>query len=310
MKKTSRLGCLTGTGIVAALLTVLALAGVGLASGGRMFSPGALSEQAQKAIPLNGVSNHAEIGGECGACHAAPWAADSMDMRCLTCHTDIQTELHETGSLHETMGSTACRECHLEHNGPQAGLTRLASDEFPHEKVGFSLARHTTLTRGGAAFTCQDCHARELASLDQTVCLDCHGDLDTTFMVQHGVDFGADCLACHDGRDSMVEFDHSRTDFPLLGEHREPRCAACHENGVFEGTSTTCYACHQKNDVHRGKFGRDCKVCHSPEGDWERATIDHSQTGFPLESAHADVACEQCHVDQVFAGTPTDCVGC
>ncbi|MFQ5407693.1 MAG: hypothetical protein ACE5FI_04630, partial [Anaerolineales bacterium] len=36
----------------------------------------------------------------------------------------------------------------------------------------------------------------------------------------------------------------------------------------------------------------------------------HNQTGFPLDGAHVGVECVQCHVDQVFAGTPTDCVGC
>lgn len=36
-----------------------------------MFSPGSLNAQA--GTTLGGVSSHAEIGGECGLCHTAPW---------------------------------------------------------------------------------------------------------------------------------------------------------------------------------------------------------------------------------------------
>jgi hypothetical protein len=37
--------------------------------------------------------------------------------------------------------------------------------------------------------------------------------------------------------------------------------------------------------------------------------FDHFTTAFPLEGAHATVACEDCHVGAVFLGTPTQCNG-
>lgn len=38
--------------------------------------------------------------------------------------------------------------------------------------------------------------------------------------------------------------------------------------------------------------------------------FDHFTTGFRLEGAHRLAECESCHTDGMFAGTPTDCVGC
>ena len=39
-------------------------------------------------------------------------------------------------------------------------------------------------------------------------------------------------------------------------------------------------------------------------------TFDHLTTGFELTGAHQLEACESCHVDAVFAGTPRTCAGC
>jgi hypothetical protein len=44
----------------------------------------------------------------------------------------------------------------------------------------------------------------------------------------------------------------------------------------------------------------------------ERASLvfDHFTTAFRLDGAHQFVACEGCHVDGAFAGTPLQCSGC
>lgn len=41
-----------------------------------------------------------------------------------------------------------------------------------------------------------------------------------------------------------------------------------------------------------------------------RPTFDHLTTGFELTGQHRIVACESCHVDTVFKGTPRECVAC
>ena len=40
------------------------------------------------------------------------------------------------------------------------------------------------------------------------------------------------------------------------------------------------------------------------------SAFDHLTTAFPLEGAHQFAACESCHVDGQFAGTPLQCGGC
>jgi hypothetical protein len=85
------LGCLSRSGIMAAVLTSVVLAGVVLVWGGRPFSSGALNAHAGQAS-LGGVRSHAETGGRCSACHAAPWSKDTMSDRCLACHTEISTQ--------------------------------------------------------------------------------------------------------------------------------------------------------------------------------------------------------------------------
>ena len=43
---------------------------------------------------------------------------------------------------------------------------------------------------------------------------------------------------------------------------------------------------------------------------WTGATFNHNNTPFPLTGAHTTVACNLCHFNNVFAGTPTDCYSC
>ncbi len=38
--------------------------------------------------------------------------------------------------------------------------------------------------------------------------------------------------------------------------------------------------------------------------------FDHATTGFELEASHRMLACESCHLNGQFAGTPRNCVGC
>ena len=40
------------------------------------------------------------------------------------------------------------------------------------------------------------------------------------------------------------------------------------------------------------------------------AEFDHVTTGYELTGAHRLQACESCHVDAVFQGTPRDCAAC
>jgi hypothetical protein len=311
----SRLGCFTSTGIIATLITGFAIVGAVLVQGGTLYSPGALNAQAGET--LGGVTSHAQIGKDCKACHTAPWESAHMADRCAACHTDIAAQMFDVAKLHglitKKSPTLACRDCHPDHRGPSAALTDLGSNTFPHETLGFSLNGHQQkVTR--EAFVCADCHTQSIAAFDQAVCADCHNKMDAAFSQKHTLDYGTDCLACHDGADRFGKsFTHANFPFRLDGKHAQVNCAQCHANARvladFQSTPTDCFSCHQKDDQHSGQFGTDCGACHQP-GNWADATFDHNRSAFKLEGKHANVKCEQCHQNGVFKGTPTDCYSC
>lgn len=323
--RTQRLGCLSGTGLLAALGTLLIVAAFGFLRGGVLFSPGPLSVQAA-GQPLGGVNSHAELARNCAACHPAFWATDTMTDRCLDCHADV---LSDSASLHSIMltgEDPTCRRCHPEHRGAHAQLTLIDTASFPHDATGYALAGHQETASGATAgipFACSDCHGEDLASFNPTACQDCHDQTGDSFRSAHDPQTGlpvstnaADpgCLGCHDGWDRYgAEFDHNRLDFGLQGGHAEAACAGCHTGAQtpaeLQAAPQECYDCHLEDDAHAGRFGQQCGACHTPE-DWEQAEFDHTQTGFSLEGQHAGVECESCHADRVYTGTPRDCYAC
>lgn len=42
----------------------------------------------------------------------------------------------------------------------------------------------------------------------------------------------------------------------------------------------------------------------------QASDFDHQDTGFDLTGAHSRAACDSCHVENRFVGTPGQCVGC
>lgn len=312
----NRLGCLSGTGILAALVTTLLIAGYAYARGGLLFNPGPLNSQ--PGAMLGGITSHAETGAECEACHTAPWDAARMADRCTVCHQEIAEQMRDVATLHGTLlhnnVDLGCRHCHPEHRGPDAALTLMEDlSAFPHEAVGFSLNRHQ-FTAARESFQCADCHHDDVTTFDLNTCDVCHRQMTPEFMNAHTSSFGRTCLDCHDGVDRFGKnFDHRLFSFQLTGKHAELDCAQCHINarGLADlaAAPQDCYICHHQDDAHGGQFGTDCAACHNPS-DWKDADFDHSLSNFPLTGAHVNVACESCHAGGQFRGLDTACIGC
>ena len=169
-----RVGCLTPLGLLAALITLAIVGGVALTSEAAMFSPGALSAHAEAGQTLGGVKSHAELAGDCTACHVDPWSSAVMGSRCLSCHTDVRAQLNDPNSLHSVLSDVkVCRACHPEHNGADASLTRVSPNNFPHDRLKFTLAAHQTMS-SGQPFTCADCHGDNVAGFNRARCETCH----------------------------------------------------------------------------------------------------------------------------------------
>ena len=310
----NRLGCFTGTGIIATIITLFAIVGVAFASGSQMFSAGALNAQTGDAY--GGVNSHAQIV-ECSACHVAPLGAETMADRCASCHTDIAAQMFDVAKLHGIISqdnpTLSCRECHPEHRGGSAPLTDLGNNTFPHEALGFSMEGHQ-LTVKKEAFTCKDCHHEDVTTFASDTCDSCHRQIDIAFAQAHTLAFGTDCLACHDGVDTFgSDFTHSAFAFQSDGKHADVACTKCHLDARtvadLQSVPQDCFSCHQQDDEHAGRFGQDCAACHSSDG-WEPAKFDHNLSTFKLEGEHNEAACEDCHKNDVFAGTPQDCFSC
>ncbi len=190
------------------------------------------------------------------------------------------------------------------------------------------------LNKGHAALdgldNCAKCHPTG-GRLSAALCLDCHTELKDR--VAHGLGFHGrmekseqHCEKCHHehqgedfeiidwGKEGKNKFDHAKTGWPLKGKHVTTTCKDCHEQRLIVapeikkmlaehkgratllGAAANCAGCHF--DDHRGQEGNDCKRCHDEKA-WKPATaFDHnkaSMASYPLEGAHAKVACDQCH---------------
>ncbi len=130
------------------------------------------------------------------------------------------------------------------------------------------------------------------------------------------------CTDCHTTESwtrlaDPVKFNHDTTSFRLLGQHRSIACRSCHTDLKFAGTSRECVSCHRKDYdgavtiSHRAAgFSTDCDECHTISAASWQASFDHNRTEFQTRGAHEGVACNTCHVNNRFRGTPIQCVAC
>jgi len=238
--------------------------------------------------------------------HRANW--DGHDLGCQDCHhSDFNNfNLKSCNVCHEQIDGffmqthvenygLVCLECH-------DGLETYGKS-FNHENQGFKLiGKHAELI-------CKDCHIGATTKLDlQSTpqnCYSCHQADDV-----HTGRLGIACGDCHTPIGwKPAKFDHNLAQFKLEGRHIVVECALCHLDGKILGTPQDCAQCHQEDDEHQGVLGTDCSLCHSANG-WKPSTFDHGQSTFLLTGLHGSIACEDCHSDQIFKGTPTECFAC
>ncbi len=285
---------------------------------GRAFKAVKLDEKTfnhnTAGYPLEGA--HKKV--TCADCHqtkniASPKIAKrkgtylGMDTKCLACHDDF----------HQKTLSNTCTECHDMNAFKPA-------TKFNHSKTKFALkGKHTQVD-------CKECHKTTLKNNKEFVqytnvphakCTDCHVD-------KHNGQFGQNCLECHSENSFTavkggVDFDHSRTQFPLLGLHKKVSCDACHAGKTYTNplSYSTCKSCH--TDYHKGDFVKknpksDCKDCHDQNHNFTFTTyteVQHNQSDFKLEGAHMATPCFACHIKKGstqwdFSSVGSTCADC
>lgn len=259
---------------------------------------------------LNG--RHLEIS--CESCHNKSFIKDEMVLKksfsflglnrnCNSCHNDF----------HNKSAGNDCENCHNT-------ISFKSNINFDHSKTSFELkGSHQKLD-------CVNCHKRTYLSNNKEAlifkskkkpsCVDCHEDI-------HKGKFGSNCQQCHNvnsfSQVSVNNFDHSRTNFPLIGRHKFVECKDCHKQKVtVKLKHEKCIDCH--SDYHKGQFQvsnrvHDCKDCHSEKGfSPSNFTIErHQKTKFPLLGSHIAVDCKSCHFKNSewnFKFESTKCINC
>lgn len=243
-------------------------------------------------------------GVSCRACHSAQHIPPqsrallgSKDLNhtwmglspsCGTCHED----------KHQGRFGSNCAQC---HNTTDWKAASFDTKKFDHSKTAFQLTGEHRYVQ------CKSCHTPSadgqlrFEGLKFQSCSDCHSD-------PHKGTFKQGCDSCHTTftwkkSEFASKFDHSKTNFPLMGKHLQVSCIDCHKGGDFKAPipHTQCADCH-KPDPHEGQFakrqdGGKCESCHTVQG-WSPSTFtvaDHAKTHFPLVFPHESVKCASCH---------------
>jgi len=199
-----------------------------------------------------------------------------------------------------------CQNCHT-----FSGWKPIRSvPEFDHNQTKYPLrGMHEKVP-------CMSCHTKLVFSNAPSKCADCHADI-------HKRQFGSACEQCHTVKGwqvSVQQIQNHQNRFPLMGAHAAVDCDSCHKSaavGQFQGLSTACYSCHAKefqsttgpSHVAAG-FSTSCEQCHGFDN-WFGVHFDHLKyTGYALTGAHVTLACNACHNNNQFKGTPATCNGC
>ena len=246
----------------------------------------------------------AHAAADCRSCHPNErnYAFTRVRTDCFACHARDYAGARNPDHIAGGFGGPTARSATLSTRcaGEATSITRPPS--FP-------------LTGAHRALACTRCHVGSDFHSAKTDCYGCHGQAFASAANPKHTGFSTACLSCHTTTAwQPASFDHNTTAFKLSGAHIAVPCANCHRNGVFAGTASTCYPCHQQqftaaaNPKHTG-LSTDCKTCHTTNA-WRPASFDHNLTAFKLTGAHIAVPCTQCHLNGAYTGTSAVCYTC
>ena len=191
-------------------------------------------------FPLTG--RHAKL--PCAACHQGDIHKEELSTSCSGCHAD--------DDVHHGQEGKVCERCHQTQNWSERIV-------FDHDLTRFPLlGLHATAP-------CEECHTTAAFRDTSLRCISCHRKDD-----KHKATLGPDCQQCHNPNSwSAWQFDHEKQGgFRLDGAHESLDCIDCHTTPSKSSklnTANSCNSCHRTDDIHKGRFGRNCARCHTTE---------------------------------------------
>lgn len=238
----------------------------------------------QAGVSVSLRTTHLGLTQECGTCHFDEHRKQ-LDAKCDQCHDfenwkestkkkfDHEKTKYPLVGLHQKV---ECIKCHIAKEDPQKKPDGTIDKDFVNYK-----------------------------KMEFDNCTPCHND-------PHQNKFGQNCAKCHDPfgwtHVVMTDFDHSKSKYPLVGEHRHIVCEKCHQPdlkkpAVYKNMKfVNCTDCHA--DVHAGQFAKRvdkgrCEACHNESGfvpslfTVERHNLESE---YVLAGAHVKIPCNRCHV--------------
>lgn len=168
---------------------------------------------------------------------------------CKKCHVTSKTQFVIFGPQKKKFGltnykpiSTECLNCHSKDDVHKGNFGSRCNNCHSAKNWKSVKDFHRNFTLHGVHFTvtCNECHRddRQLAGMSDN-CILCHqkDDIHSGTLPK--------CGDCH--RQQFWEyasFRHSMTNFPLRGTHRSLDCFECHDTGLYQGVSNSCFTCH------------------------------------------------------------------
>ncbi len=228
---------------------------------------------------------------ECKLCHKVKYTTPLKHEKCIDCHQDYhKSEFTKNGI------SPDCSSCH---------------DLAGFKNFSYTLEQHNTsifvLQGAHIATPCSDCHKKTVKWTFREIgkrCVDCHTNIHKDLINKKYYPEN-NCKSCHDeNRWTEINFDHSQTNFKLLGVHLSQPCRKCHfkektddiKQQKFTNLSVECNTCHA--DIHFKQFEKnavtDCSNCHEFDN-WKASKFNHDNTAFKLDAKHENVPCKKCH---------------
>jgi nitrate/TMAO reductase-like tetraheme cytochrome c subunit len=236
---------------------------------------------------------------DCKSCHKAEFIKDpelkkntstylGLGTECLSCHDDF----------HKGKMSPNCSGCHGFESFKNVTGFDHNTTKFPllgkHKIVVCDKCHKSTIVDGKAV--------RQLVGIEFSNCTSCHKDV-------HENKFGQNCKQCHTEESfhtikGVSNFDHSKTDFKLVGKHQFVACKSCHitnlTNPIKFDRCTNCHTDYHKFEFVKNGIAPDCNQCHTNNGFSENLfTVEkHNVSNFKLEGAHLATPCIFCHKKQ------------